>query len=455
MIPIGGIAPRSYYATPYELRRRPWAPDFTPDDAGAPAYPLDYIINPYYADPFLEWTTGDWDPALRFWTLPFDTNLTEWLQSSDPSRPSILAAREFAGRYSLWSGDRKALLARGWIEESDVKWQPDEGKRGTPGWADEKEDAWTYVRAEIVDLQELMQDDRDRYLWELDVQADGLADYLISFIGANGVRHPWTIELLNCGLAIGNIAYMYFKQQFKRVRPSFLCPGLIPPFGPPMHPSFPSGHSFLGHFCALLLLEIPALRQRYGICNELTGGPGSEVKPYPYIGQTVTINNPNGTPLLVTISPQSRPAANAPIAFQSDPEGSLPAAIKPEATYYVLLQKALPANQFQISEKPAGTAIVGNGNAPVGTYKASSPPANPLHGRTELKSPLLWLAERLGKNRERLGVHYASDTMASRHLAAAIWRALLKERDANKRIVATTLDTVLRHAKAEWDTNWP
>ena len=40
-------------------------------------------------------------------------------------------------------------------------------------------------------------------------------------------------------------------------------------------------------------------------------------------------------------------------------------------------------------------------------------------GRGEINSPLLWLSQRLAKNRERLGVHYLSDSMASRHLAAA------------------------------------
>ena len=80
---------------------------------------------------------------------------------------------------------------------------------------------------------------------------------------------------------------------------------------------------------------------------------------------------------------------------------------------------------------------------------------NPLLGRGEINSPLLWLSQRLAKNRERLGVHYMSDSMGSRHLAAALWRALLHETDLNKRIVCPTLETVLGHAKAEWPTKWP
>jgi hypothetical protein len=347
------------------LRFRPWALDFTPDDSGAPPYPFDDIINPYFSEPFLEWSTDDWDPALRFWTLPYDVQLTEWLKSVHPARPSIMAAREFGGQAYLWHVGRDTLLARKWLEADDVSWQPDETKRPGPnnpgntpaGWAAECNRAWAAIIPELEELKMLMEDDRDRYLAEIEVQADGLADYIIAFIGASEARRPWTIELISCGLAIGNIAYMSFKQRFRRVRPSVLCPGLIPPFGPPQHPSFPSGHSFLGHFIALLLLEIPAVAKRFGIF---------------------------------------------------DPH------------------------------QPAGTP----GTAPT---KAAD-----LSGRGEIKSPLLWLAQRLAKGRERLGVHYPSDSSASRHLAAGVWYTLLHEMDPQLRIYCPTLETVLRHAIAEW-----
>ena len=64
---------------------------------------------------------------------------------------------------------------------------------------------------------------------------------------------------------------------------------------------------------------------------------------------------------------------------------------------------------------------------------------NPLAGRGDFYSPLLWLAQRLGKNRERLGVHYPSDTFGSRHLAGAIWRAVLHDgRPRNARLPGST-----------------
>ncbi len=105
-------------------------------------------------------------------------------------------------------------------------------------------------------------------------------------------------------------------------------------------------------------------------------------------------------------------------------------------------------NSFQISDQTDATIVTTVSGT--GTIDR-----NPLLGRGEIYSPLLWLSQRLAKNRERLGVHYMSDSMGSRHLAAALWRALLHEEDSQKRLVCPTLETVLGHARAEWPTKWP
>ena len=251
-----------------------------------------------------------------------------------------MAAREFASQYDAWDNPE----TRGWLPDRDLEWRNADRTK-----------AWSFIQGEISQLQMLMQDDRDRYLAECDVQADGLADYVMAFVGIAQARRPWTVELISCGLAIGNIAYMSYKAQFKRVRPSVLCPGLVPPFGPPMHPAFPSGHSFLGHLIALLLLEIPDLVPRFGVF------------------------------------------------------------------------------------KPGGVS------------KGRKPEFGDLDGEGEIPSPLFWLSQRLAKNRERLGVHYSSDSMGSRHLAQGIWRAMLPKPDeATKTIHCPTLEMVIRKAAAEW-----
>jgi hypothetical protein len=394
---------------------------------------------------------------LRFWTLHYDRQLTEWLKSVDQSRTYIMAGREFgAHEEKFWRFNRQQLLANGWLELLDLAWQPDPALRlggGVP-WATAKSDAWTVIRGEIEELQQLMQDDRDRYLAEIELQADNGPDYIVAFIDAYIARFPWTIELIDCGLSIGNIAYSYYKAHFKRVRPSFLCPGLAPPFGPPGHPSFPSGHSFLSHLMALLLLEIPGIWQRFGmfdapIPNQApTGLPGKRVEPYP----TVAISNSN--PAVVTLTSPGLTAhglSPGDIVVFRTPRPNTTDALPPEiiaGTRYTVLLNGLTSNSFQISD-PNGATVV---TSAIGTDTIDR---NPLLGRGEINSPLLWLSQRLAKNRERLGVHYMSDSMGSRHLAAALWRALLHETDLNKRIVCPTLETVLGHAKAEWPTKWP
>ena len=376
-----------------------------------------------------------------------------------------MAGREFGARDpNLWQLVRDDLLGKNWLDSLDLAWQPDPALRQAGGgpWTAAKTNAWTVIRGEIEELQQLMQDDRDRYLAEIELQADNGPDYIVAFIGANIARFPWTIELIDCGLSIGNIAYSYYKAHFKRVRPSFLCPGLAPPFGPPGHPSFPSGHSFLGHLMALLLLEIPGVWQRYGMFDPPPpppppdpGLPGKPVEPYPTV--KITKGNTAADPAVFTLTSPGLTSnglsGGEQVFFQSsNPQAStLPQEItpwpQPNNIYYVL-SAGLTPDSFQISATPTGAPIK---TASSGTGKCS---LNPLMGRGEINSPLLWLSQRLAKNRERLGVHYISDSMGSRHLAAALWRALLHEVNPDERIVSPTLETVIERARAEWPTKW-
>jgi hypothetical protein len=135
------------------------------------------------------------------------------------------------------------------------------------------------------------------------------------------------------------------------------------------------------------------------------------------------------------------------VSFQTT--GALPSPISAGQPYYVR-KSGLTANNFQISTSLGGPAVGTSGSqSGIHTF-----PRNPLAGTGEITSPLLWFGERMAKDRERLGVHYASDSSASRHLAAAIWRALLHDTGAGH-IDSPALRTVLNHAMAEWPTKWP
>jgi len=350
-----GWLQRSAYATPAELDYKPWTPDFTTED-GNPAYPTGQRLNPYPALPAspLQWRTEDWDPGLRPWSLPFDDRLTEWLQDVDLAEPCTMAAREFASQSHVWAFQRastsdhlQALLGAGWLEAEDVAWWPLQTQDPVA-----RQRAWSKVNTELTTLESLMQDDRARYLAESQAQSDGIPRYFMHLLAADSGNKPWTMQLIRCAVAIGNVAYLHYKSQAKRVRPSTLCPGLVPPFGPPQHPAFPSGHAFLGHFIALLLLEVPGIAQRHGV------------------GMVMD-------------------------------------------------------------------AVSGSGKKPVWSQ---------LKGRDQPGGSLLWLAARLALNRERMGLHYASDSSAGRHLAAGIWNAAQNSHELR----LPTLNKVLQRARAEW-----
>jgi hypothetical protein len=85
----------------------------------------------------------------------------------------------------------------------------------------------------------------------------------------------------------------------------------------------------------------------------------------------------------------------------------------------------------------------------------------------DAKSPLLWLAWRVARNRERLGLHYPSDSQASRRLAVGLWALCIDLRSVEQRqywyrqgeqmtphglplLRLPTLDAVLKRACAEW-----
>ena len=348
-----GLIPRSAYATPIDLGFKNWTLDFAPDGTGLP-FPTDYRRNPY-TPVKLEWQTDDWDPALRFWNLPFDPNLAEWLQDLDMAAPSVMAAREFARHFVKWQLT-EAVLTKApyqWLTAADLSWQSD-------GTAAKDAAATAFVNGEIDQLVDLMEDDRERYMAEALEQADGIPRYFVQILAADRARRPWTMELVQAALAIGNLTYMYYKAYFRRVRPSFLCPGLAPSFGPPGHPAFPSGHAFLGAFITLLLLEIPGLAARFGV--------------------------------------------------------------------------GMDANGSVAGRKPTFAEVQGD---------------NP----NVLNGPLFWLARRVAKTRERMGLHYPSDSAAGRHLAGGIWSIVITQPSGTvsaPAIDVPTLKRILARASAEW-----
>jgi hypothetical protein len=120
------------------------------------------------------------------------------------------------------------------------------------------------VEAELEQIRQLMSDERDGYMPEILAQIDGSPIFYLGLLGISGEQKPWTRALINFALRVAEFVALHYKKVHKRARPSVLCPGLLPLFGPPSHPSFPSGHSTQSHLMGLLLLQIPEIAARFG-----------------------------------------------------------------------------------------------------------------------------------------------------------------------------------------------
>ena len=101
-----------------------------------------------------------------------------------------------------------------------------------------------------------METDRERYFAEIVFQHDNAPGYWSALLALNPGHNMHAMILINLAVRIGQIVAAHYKWHFKRTRPSYVCPGLLPPFGPPSHASFPSGHSMQSWLLTLLLTEV-------------------------------------------------------------------------------------------------------------------------------------------------------------------------------------------------------
>src|SRR5207244_5283216 len=64
------------------------------------------------------------------------------------------------------------------------------------------------------------------------------------------------MRVLSFASRVGELVAMDSKLTYKRARPSQIAPGLMPPFGPPAHPAFPSGHATQSYLIAHCLAVV-------------------------------------------------------------------------------------------------------------------------------------------------------------------------------------------------------
>jgi hypothetical protein len=109
--------------------------------------------------------------------------------------------------------------------------------------------------AELAELFDLI-DYRPRVMAEAMAQRSGIEVYWRGILNFNPASHPWTCDLMQIALHVGEFQAMHYKYQFDRPRPSQISPLLMPPVEIPGHASYPSGHATESWLLSGLLAEV-------------------------------------------------------------------------------------------------------------------------------------------------------------------------------------------------------
>jgi acid phosphatase (class A) len=127
-----------------------------------------------------------------------------------------------------------------------------------------------------------MKNYRERYLAEIVDQHDNFITPWLALLGVDRTQR-WVLTLVQTALRIGELVVMFYKDKYARPRPSHVCPTLAPPFGPPGHPSFPSGHALQGHLVAHCLTMMTRV--------QTNDDPNTPIYDYPWEGQIFWLAN--------------------------------------------------------------------------------------------------------------------------------------------------------------------
>ncbi len=88
---------------------------------------------------------------------------------------------------------------------------------------------------------------RSLRFYEILGQANALDDCWNQLLGAINGHRPHVAQLVQIGIAVGQMVGMHFKNEHKRMRPIQVYPALMTSVPTPGHPSYPNNHSLQSH----------------------------------------------------------------------------------------------------------------------------------------------------------------------------------------------------------------
>ena len=112
------------------------------------------------------------------------------------------------------------------------------------------------TQAEIDELLILAVTERPEAMGEILNQHQNQQLCFMQLMMMSNTSHPATFTALKYTARIGEAVMMYFKDKYKKARPSQVCPMLYPPVPVPGHAAYPAGHAVIAHMTAKCLTEI-------------------------------------------------------------------------------------------------------------------------------------------------------------------------------------------------------
>ena len=112
------------------------------------------------------------------------------------------------------------------------------------------------TNSEIDLLVRAARDERAEAMGEiLSQDVEFISDFMALLTITPG-SHPQTYRVLHIGSLSARSRSCYFKDRYKRARPSHFCPALMPPIPTPGHSAYPSGHATQAFLMALLMRRV-------------------------------------------------------------------------------------------------------------------------------------------------------------------------------------------------------
>lgn len=124
------------------------------------------------------------------------------------------------------------------------------------------------LQVQVQSLLALRRRARGRRQAEILAQAADFVAYFHKLLGTGDRRRPATAGLVEAGVAVGHMVGMYWKNEWKRMRPAQVYPALMTLVPTPGHPSYPSNHalqSWLAYLCVVKGLEKGGVGE--GVCG--------------------------------------------------------------------------------------------------------------------------------------------------------------------------------------------